>query len=80
LAPLISPLITAEFVLGFTLAPPISLFPPITVQCFIQKLNAVLYTSTSNAAKAELQKSSRTQITPVTIFSVYCHLASASGA
>ncbi len=37
-------------------------------------------TSTSNAVKAELQKSSKTQITPVTIFSVYCHLASASGA
>ncbi len=37
-------------------------------------------TSTSNAAKTELLKSSRTQITPVTIFSVYCHLASASGA
>ncbi len=37
-------------------------------------------TSTSNTAKAELLKSSRTQITPVTIFSVYCHLAIASGA
>ncbi len=37
-------------------------------------------TSTSNAAEAELQKSSRTRITPVTIFSVYCHLAGASGA
>ncbi len=37
-------------------------------------------TSTSNAAKAELLKTSKTQITPVTIFSVYCHLASASGA
>ncbi len=35
-------------------------------------------TSNSNAAKAELQKSSKTQITPVTIFSVYCYLASAS--
>ncbi len=34
----------------------------------------------SNAAKAELLKSSKTQLTPVTIFSVYCHLASASGA
>ncbi len=34
----------------------------------------------SNAAKAELLKSSKTRITPVTIFSVYCHLASASGA
>ncbi len=33
-----------------------------------------------NAAKAELLKSSRTQLTPVTIISVYCHLASASGA
>ncbi len=32
------------------------------------------------AVKAELLKSSKTQITPVTIFSVYCHLASASGA
>ncbi len=37
-------------------------------------------TSTSNAAKAELLKSSRTQITSITIFSFYCHLASASGA
>ncbi len=37
-------------------------------------------TSTSNAVKAELLKSSKTQLTPVTIFSVYCHLASASGA
>ncbi len=36
--------------------------------------------STSNAAKAEPLKSSKTQLTPVTIFSVYCHLASASGA
>ncbi len=36
--------------------------------------------STSNAVKAELLKSSKTQLTPVTIFSVYCHLASASGA
>ncbi len=35
---------------------------------------------TSNAAKAELLKSSKTQLTPVTIFSVYCHLESASGA
>ncbi len=33
-----------------------------------------------NAAKAELLNSSRTQLTPVTIISVYCHLASASGA
>ncbi len=33
-----------------------------------------------NAAKAELLKSSKTRITPVTIFSFYCHLASASGA
>ncbi len=39
-----------------------------------------LRSSTSNAAKAELLKSSKTQLTPVTIFSVYCHLASASGA
>ncbi len=37
-------------------------------------------TSTSNAVKAELLKSSKIQLTPVTIFSVYCHLASASGA
>ncbi len=37
-------------------------------------------TSTSNAAKAELLKSSRTQITPITVSSFYCHLASASGA
>ncbi len=34
----------------------------------------------SNIAKAELLKLSKTRITPVTIFSVYCHLASASGA
>ncbi len=34
----------------------------------------------SNAVKAGLLKSSKTQLTPVTIFSVYCHLASASGA
>ncbi len=34
----------------------------------------------SRAAKAELQKSSKTQITPVTVSSFYCHLASASGA
>ncbi len=33
-----------------------------------------------NAVKAELLKSSKTRITPATIFSVYCHLASASGA
>ncbi len=39
-----------------------------------------LQSPTSNAAKAELLKSSKTQLTPVTIFSVYCHLASASGA
>ncbi len=37
-------------------------------------------TSTSNAAKAELLKSSRSQIIPVTVFTFYCHLASASGA
>ncbi len=37
-------------------------------------------TSTSNAVKAELLKSSKSQITPVTISSFYCHLASASGA
>ncbi len=58
--------------------------------CFVQScawlsafqglLSPLCRTSTSNAAKAELLKSSRTQITPVTIFSVYCHLASASGA
>ncbi len=36
--------------------------------------------STSNAAKAELLKSSRTRITLVTPFSLHCHLASASGA
>ncbi len=37
-------------------------------------------TSTSNAVKAGLLKSSKTQFTPVTIFSVYYHLASTSGA
>ncbi len=43
-------------------------------------LSPLCRTSTSNAAKAELLKSSRTQITPVTIFSFCCHLASDSGA
>ncbi len=43
-------------------------------------LSPLCRTSTSNAAKAELLKSSRTQITPVTIFSFYCHLANATGA
>ncbi len=43
-------------------------------------LSPLCRTSTSNAAKADLSKSSRTQNTPVTIFSIYCHLASASGA
>ncbi len=33
-----------------------------------------------NAAEAELSKSSRTQITPVTVFSLCCHLVSASAA
>ncbi len=42
--------------------------------------SALCRTSTSNAAKAELLKSSRTRITLVTIFSFHCHLASASGA
>ncbi len=42
-------------------------------------LSPLCRTSTSNAAKAELPKSSRTQITLVTVFSFYCHLASASG-
>ncbi len=37
-------------------------------------------TFTSNTAKAELIKSSRTQITPATVSSFYWHLASASGA
>ncbi len=43
-------------------------------------LSPLCMTSTSNAAKAELLKSSRTQITLVTVFSFYCHLASASRA
>ncbi len=43
-------------------------------------LSPLCRTSTSNAAKAELLKSSKTQITPVTIFSFYYHLASASWA
>ncbi len=43
-------------------------------------LSPLCRTSTSNAVKAGLLKSSKTQLTPVTIFSVYCHLASASGA
>ncbi len=45
-----------------------------------KKTHALVRTSTSNAAKAELQKSSKTQLTPVTISSFYCHLATASGA
>ncbi len=43
-------------------------------------LSPLCRTSTSNAVKAELLKSSKIQLTPVTIFSFYCHLASASGA
>ncbi len=43
-------------------------------------LSPLCRTSTSNAAKAELLKSSRTRITPVTTFSFYCHLAGATGA
>ncbi len=43
-------------------------------------LSPLCRTSTSNAAKAELLKSSRTQITLVTLSSFYCHLTSASGA
>ncbi len=43
-------------------------------------LSPLCRTSTSNAVKAELLKSSKTQITPVNHLSVYCHLASASGA
>ncbi len=43
-------------------------------------LSPLCGTSTSNAAKAELSKPSKTQITPVTVFSFCCHLASASGA
>ncbi len=45
-----------------------------------QKSSPLCRTSTSNAAEAGLLKSSKTQLTPVTIFSVYCHLASPSGA
>ncbi len=41
-------------------------------------LSPLCRTSTSNAAKAELLKSSRTQITLVIVFSVYCHLETAS--
>ncbi len=37
-------------------------------------------TSTSNAAEAELSKSSRTQITLVTVFLLCCHLVSTSAA
>ncbi len=43
-------------------------------------LSPLCRTSTSNAAKAELLKSSKTQITLVTVFSFYCHLASTSRA
>jgi len=35
----------------------------------------MLIRSTTNAANAELQKSSKTHITPVTVFSVYCCLS-----
>ncbi len=43
-------------------------------------LSPICRTSTSNATKAELLKSSKTQITLVTVSSFYGHLASASGA
>ncbi len=43
-------------------------------------LSPLCRTSTSNTAKSELIKSSRTQITLLTVSSLYCHLASASGA
>ncbi len=39
-----------------------------------------LWTSTSNAAEAELSKSPRTQITLITVSSLCCHLVSASAA
>ncbi len=42
--------------------------------------NRNLITSYNNAAEAELSKSSRTQITLVTVFSLCCHLVSASAA
>ncbi len=44
------------------------------------RLSPLCRTSTSNAVKAELLKSSKIQLTPATIIHVYCHLASASGA
>ncbi len=43
-------------------------------------LSPLCRTSTSNAAEAELSKSSRTQITLETVFSLCCHLVSASAA
>ncbi len=42
--------------------------------------SALCRTSTSNDAEAELTKSSKTQITLVTVFSLGCHLVSASAA
>ncbi len=44
------------------------------------RVSSLCRTSTSNAAKAELLKSSKTQITLESVFSFYCHLASASWA
>ncbi len=43
-------------------------------------LSPLCRTSTTNAVKAELSKSSKTQITLVTVFSLCCHLVSASSA
>ncbi len=51
---------------------------------FVKETSAVLRlecrTSTSNAAEAELSKSSRTQITLETVSSLCCHLVTASAA
>ncbi len=51
-----------------------------TMQRVMRLAERISGISTSNAVKAGLLKSSKSQLTPVTIFSVYCRLASASGA
>ncbi len=52
------------------------------LQCFGfgEHFISMIKTSTSNDAEAELTKSSKTQITLVTVFSLGCHLVSASAA
>ncbi len=52
------------------------------VVCLAERISgsALCRTSTSNAAEAELSKSPRTQITLETVYSLCCHLVSASAA